>query len=203
MPVTHGTLTLGGKVIVVFFGTVVPVTPPAGATWGDTDVTWSSSVISWSEASGTNLGLAGSSIVVTTKTAVTPGALTLTGQTIAQSRTISITHGAITYAGQSIVISGGTTFIVEIGALTLTGSAIAVAFSIAVTAGAVTWTGTAVVVSAGSILMDPGTLTLGGGTFSVTLIAPPAVRNPPPNLIASPELPGLQRLRRRTGLVRR
>ncbi len=127
----------------------------------------------------------------------------MTGQVIATSRTISLTHGAVTYAGQEGVISGGTTFIVEIGALTLAGSEIPVAWSIAVTAGAITYTGVVVVVGAGSILVDAGVLTLAGGTFSVRLIAPAIVRNIPGNLVSAPELPGLQKLRRHYGLVRR
>ncbi len=203
--VTRGRVTLTGKVIVFGGSTVFIVVPVVGGSlrlgtsgqWSDLVNTWSDAAAPWN----------GSSIVVTgagSITSITPGAVTLAGAAIVQTRTISATVGAVTLAGQVIIFTGFTVILVDPGPndLTLAGASVAVSVTISATIGAVRLAG-AVISVAYKTQVTIADLAIRGQVIVIDIpVPPPAVRNVPPNLITSPELPGLEKLRKRHGLTR-
>ncbi len=215
--VTPGAMTLTGKLVALSIsggGTVtINVSPPGASIWDDLVVLWSDPVVAWDSA-GTSLSLFGSSVVVTTKAPVTVGAITLAGAAITQSRRSAVTPGAVTQTGQTIAVftEGGTvTLAPDPGAITFAGADAALSFTVPITAGAATLAGRAVAVSYRVRVLTFGEITFVGCTVAISgPFEPPEV--PPvivPNIshagsgrIGSPELPGLQRERKRVGLTR-
>ncbi len=113
----------------------------------------------------------GASVVVTRTTSLSPAAVTFAGAVVTIARKYTVTPGAVTFLGKTIILSGGTTFVVDLPGSALWDD------PVATWSGSATWAGGAVasVVLAGQsitvqsahILVTPGAVTHAGASIAV------------------------------------